>query len=120
DPFATGVMVMLVGKKYTRMSDQFLGQEKEYHCKILLGVSTDSYDCEGVVTKTSDLIPTLTEIETTLQSFQGTFLQIPPMFSAKKVKGKKLYELARKGIEIERAPVSVTAHTILLSYAYPF
>jgi tRNA pseudouridine55 synthase len=120
DPFATGVMVMLVGKKYTRMSDQFLGQEKEYLCKVQLGVSTESYDCDGAVTKTADKVPTLTEIETALLSFQGTFLQTPPMFSAKKIQGKKLYELARKGIEVERAPVSVTAKTTLISYAYPF
>jgi len=120
DPFATGVMIMLIGKNFTKLSDQFLSQEKEYWCKILLGVSTDSYDCDGKTTVTSDKQPALLEIEEALLAFQGTVLQTPPMFSAKKVQGKKLYELARKGIEIERKPVSVTLHTSFLSYAYPF
>lgn len=120
DPFATGLMVMLVGKKFTRLSQDYLSQDKEYECKVLLGVSTDSYDCDGQTTATSTLIPTLAEIEIALASFQGTLLQIPPMFSAKKINGKKLYELARRGIEIERQPVSVTIKTTLLNYTYPY
>jgi tRNA pseudouridine55 synthase len=120
DPFATGVMIMLIGKNFTKLSDQFLSQEKEYWCKIFLGISTDSYDCDGKTVATCDNQPTLLAVEEALSSFQGTLLQTPPMFSAKKVGGKKLYELARKGIEIERKPVSVTLQTTLLSYAYPF
>lgn len=120
DPFATGVMVMLVGKKFTRLSDQFLCQEKEYTCRVHLGVSTDSYDSEGVETARSEKVPTLAEIEHALTLFQGTLFQTPPMFSAKKIKGKKLYELARKGIEVERLPVSVTMRVSLQAYTYPF
>jgi tRNA pseudouridine55 synthase len=120
DPFATGLMVMLIGKKFTRLSQDYLCQDKEYECKMLLGASTDSYDCDGKATATSSLVPTLFEIEKALASFQGTVQQIPPMFSAKKVDGKKLYELARRGVEIERKFISVTIKTILLDYTYPY
>ncbi len=120
DPFATGVMVMLIGKAYTRLSDQFLNEDKEYRAKLHLGISTDSYDSDGTTTHTSPLIPTLSDIESTLPHFQGTISQVPPMFSAKKINGKKLYELARKGVTIERAPAQVTLSIQLLSYAYPY
>jgi tRNA pseudouridine55 synthase len=119
DPFATGLMILLVGKTFTRLSDQFLTQEKEYRAKLLLGISTDSFDCDGKETSRSDRIPTLAEIERAIALFQGEILQTPPMFSAKKVQGKKLYELARKGIVIERAACPVKVHTEFLSYNYP-
>lgn len=120
DPFATGVMVMLVGRDYTRLSNQFLLCDKEYAAQINLGISTDTYDCEGQILSRSEAIPTLMEIEKALAAFQGEIDQIPPMYSAKKVEGKKLYELARKGIEIERAAVKVTLHIELIAYAYPY
>ncbi len=119
DPFATGLMVMLIGRDYTKRSDQFLNSEKEYRGVIHLGITTDTYDLEGQVTSKSDKIPTLAEIEKVLQTFQGESLQIPPMFSAKKIKGQKLYDLARRGIEIERAPVKVNLQIQLLRYEYP-
>ena len=120
DPFATGLMVMLVGKNFTRLSQDYLCQDKEYECKMLLGISTDSYDCDGKTVAISSHIPVLADIEKALKSFQGTILQTPPMFSAKKIDGKKLYELARRGLEIERKPISVTMTTTLLGYAYPY
>jgi len=120
DPFATGLMVMLIGKNFTRLSQTYLCQDKEYVCKLYLGITTDSYDCDGKTTATSPLIPTLADIEKALLSFQGTVMQTPPMFSAKKIEGKKLYELARKGIEIERKPALVTLKTTFLDYAYPY
>jgi tRNA pseudouridine55 synthase len=119
DPFATGVMVMLIGKKYTRMSDQFLCEDKEYVATMLLGVETDTYDCEGKVVSTSEFIPSADDLEMAIQKFQGNIQQIPPMFSAKKVKGKKLYELAREGKEIERKPSAVHVKITLLMYEYP-
>lgn len=119
DPFATGVMVMLIGRNFTRQSDSFLCQDKEYIGRALLGISTDSYDCDGQVRATSDLVPTKEAVEEALTHFQGEIDQIPPMFSAKKKDGKKLYQLARQGIEIERDPVKVTVTTELLSYDYP-
>ncbi|MBA2369320.1 MAG: tRNA pseudouridine(55) synthase TruB [Candidatus Protochlamydia sp.] len=120
DPFATGVMVMLIGREYTRLSNQFLLCDKEYDAQIKLGISTDTYDCEGQVLSQSELIPDLSEIEKTIAAFQGEIEQVPPMYSAKKIDGKKLYELARKGIEVERSAVKVTLHIELTAYAYPY
>ncbi|MBT4445477.1 MAG: tRNA pseudouridine(55) synthase TruB [Waddliaceae bacterium] len=120
DPFATGLMVMLVGRKYTRMSDAIMAGEKEYIATARLGITTDSYDCDGKETKNSDIIPIKEDIEKAVDSsFQGTIQQIPPMFSAKKIGGKKLYELARKGEEIERKPHNIDVTTKILSYQYP-
>lgn len=119
DPFATGVLVLLIGKRFTKQSNSFLNQDKAYRATIHLGVATDTYDPEGAVTHTSSYIPTQQEIEHALLSFQGTLLQTPPMFSAKKVQGQKLYDLARKGISIPREPVSITLRTTLISYNYP-
>jgi len=119
DPFATGVMVMLIGKPWTRLSSHFLSQEKEYLATVYLGVSTDTYDPEGTVLQRSSHIPTLQDVHSALEHFQGEKLQTPPMFSAKKVQGKKLYELARKGLEIERKATPVWMKTTFLSYSYP-
>ncbi len=120
DPFATGVMIMLVGKEYTRLSDRFLNQDKEYIATLRLGIRTDSFDCEGQVESSSDLVPTEQEILNVIPRFQGKILQTPPMFSAKKVQGKKLYELARKGISIEREAKEVELTIRILSYEYPY
>lgn len=119
DPFATGVMVMLVGRAYTRLSDHFLCHDKEYLAEVFLGASTDTYDSEGVILTTSAIIPSLDQIQDSLISFQGEVEQVPPMFSAKKIQGKKLYELARKGIEVERKPVKIHVNIQLMRYAYP-
>jgi tRNA pseudouridine55 synthase len=119
DPFATGVMVMLIGKPYTRLSNQFLNQDKDYEATLLLGKTTDTYDCDGKIMSESDAVPSEDQIRAAIGKFQGKLLQTPPMFSAKKVAGKKLYELARRGIEIERQPVEVTLKTTFLIYNYP-
>lgn len=119
DPFATGVMVMLVGREFTKRSDEFLSSDKAYRATLHLGIATDTFDIDGQVVQSSEKIPTLEEIRLAIQTFQGEVSQIPPMFSAKKVGGKKLYDLARKGIEIERQPILVQIHTTLLRYEYP-
>lgn len=119
DPFATGVMVMLVGRPYTRISDTFLNNDKEYVATIKFGEATDTFDCDGTLMQTSDKIPTIAEIESVVAEFQGSIMQVPPMFSAKKVGGQKLYLLARKGIEIERRPVQIEVKTTILDYSYP-
>jgi len=119
DPLATGVMVMLIGREFTRLSDQFLTTDKEYEATITLGQATDSYDSEGEITDSSDKVPTLDQVQLALKSFQGDVLQTPPMYSAKKVNGKKLYELARKGQIIERKSVPVKMTTTLIDYTYP-
>lgn len=119
DPFATGLMVMLIGRDYTRLSDTFLTTDKEYQATLKLGEATDTYDLDGQITFQSDRIPTLHEIEQAIVPFQGSILQTPPMFSAKKVQGQKLYDLARRGIEIARQPVNVHVLITLIRYEYP-
>lgn len=114
DPFATGVMVILVGKA-TRLA-QFLDKdEKEYIAEIKFGWETDTLDVTGGHTsecelRSEEVAERLGSFEwnSVLEKFRGTIKQIPPMYSAKKIEGKKLYELARKGVEVEREAVEVT------------
>jgi tRNA pseudouridine55 synthase len=120
DPFATGVMVLLLGRDYTRLSNQFLNADKEYRALVELGKTTDTYDIDGTITSTSSLCPSVDQIQTALLSFQGQILQVPPMFSAKKQQGKKLYELARQGITVDRPPALISLTTTLLHYEYPY
>jgi tRNA pseudouridine55 synthase len=112
DPFATGVLVMLVGKA-TRLA-QFLDKDvKDYEAVIQFGFETDTGDLTGTETvKGKKTGVSAEEIEPVLQHFRGEISQIPPMYSAKKVDGKKLYELARQGVEIERKPVNITIYNL--------
>ena len=108
DPFATGVLVILVGKA-TRLA-QFLDKDrKEYEAEIAFGFETDTGDRTGSskFQVPSSKFLSVEDIGKVLPEFRGEIWQTPPMYSAKKVEGKKLYELARKGIEIERKPVKV-------------
>jgi tRNA pseudouridine55 synthase len=109
DPFATGVLVILLGKA-TRLSQFLTGVDKEYEAIIRLGYSTDTGDRTGtpIPGPTTEVRNwTEPEIEVALQSLRGYIDQVPPMYSAKKVDGKKLYELARRGETVERRPVRV-------------
>ena len=114
DPFATGVMVVVVGKA-TRLA-QFLDKdEKEYVADVQFGWETDTGDLTGVRSaecgmRNEEVAERLAAIkwDKVLANFRGTIKQVPPMYSAKKLEGKKLYELARKGIEVERETVEVT------------
>lgn len=119
DPFATGVMVMLIGRPYTKMAGKFLNDDKEYQATLKLGVATDTFDCDGTFTESSTKVPSLKEIEAVLEDFQGCIEQTPPMFSAKKIEGQKLYTLARQGIVVERKPIQINVHIELLDYTYP-
>ncbi len=113
DPFATGVMVILVGKA-TRLA-QFLDKDaKEYEAIARFGFETDTGDRTGELRITNYELRDISreEIEAVLPEFRGEILQTPPMYSAKKVEGKKLYELARKGIEIERQSVKITIYEL--------
>lgn len=120
DPIATGLMLLLVGKNYTTKAPLFLNAKKTYEAVIFLSESTDTYDCQGTITKTSSIVPTSNEVINTIASFQGMQSQIPPMYSAKKINGKKLYELARQNIQVERKPINVELDIELLDYEYPF
>lgn len=119
DPFATGVMVMLIGKSYTTLSDHFLSDDKQYLATFRLGAISDTYDRDGIITPVSDKQPSLQDIEEVIARFQGSISQVPPMFSAKKINGQKLYHLARQGIEIPRAAHPVHLRITLIEYDYP-
>ena len=109
DPFATGVLVIVMGKA-TRLSQFLTGVDKEYEAIIRLGYSTDTGDRTGTPIagpQTPVRNWTEQEIEAALQSLRGNIDQVPPMYSAKKVEGKKLYELARRGETVERKPARV-------------
>jgi len=114
DPGATGVLVLLLGKA-TKLSGTFLNQDKEYEAVLRLGTRTDSGDLDGKVISMGEVSATADEITSVIKSFQGEIEQIPPMFSAKKIDGKKLYKFARKGIEIEREPRKVTIKEIQIT-----
>jgi tRNA pseudouridine55 synthase len=119
DPMATGVLVICVGTA-TRVSEYLLGHDKAYHATIRLGVETDTYDATGEVIATNDVDVTHDQVEAALKAFVGPLQQVPPMHSAIKRDGQKLYELARAGIEVERAARSVIIHSIdLLDYRTP-
>lgn len=113
DPFATGVLVILVGRA-TRLAQFLSGLEKEYEAIIRLGYATDTGDVTGKRLHDELKAPSKSwsrdEIETALAGLRGYIDQVPPMFSAKKQGGKKLYELARRGEEVERKPVRVCIH----------
>jgi len=120
DPMATGLLIILVGKA-TKASQYLMSQEKEYLGEATLGVTTDSQDADGEITETHP-VPALTETQITdaFKSMLGDQYQTPPMHSAKKIGGKKLYELARKGIEIEREPRFIRINLLeLQSWASP-
>ena len=109
DPFATGVLVLLLGKA-TRLAQFLSGVDKEYEAIIRLGYSTDTGDRTGtpIAGPPARREPwTEPEIEAALQSLRGNIDQVPPMYSAKKIEGKKLYELARRGESVERKPIHV-------------
>jgi tRNA pseudouridine55 synthase len=116
DPFATGVLVVMVGRA-TRLARYLSGAEKEYEAVIRLGYATDTGDVTGKrieleEVSTAETLRTQSfhreQVEAALASLRGEIEQIPPMFSAKKIAGRKLYELARRGEEVERKPVRVT------------
>ena len=117
DPFATGVLLVLTGKN-TKRQTEFMNMPKTYDAEIALGQLMDTGDRTGTITE-SMAVPELSEADilAACSTFQGEIQQIPPMYSAKKVKGKKLYELAREGQVIERQPSTVVIYSIeLLSF----
>lgn len=119
DPFASGVLLILVGRTYTRLSDQLMQGSKKYQAHAHLGRATDTHDHTGQTIARSECIPSFAQVQIALAEFCGQILQVPPMFSAKKVGGQRLYELARQGIEREREPASVYMQVRILHYDYP-
>jgi tRNA pseudouridine55 synthase len=114
DPLATGLLPLCFGEA-TKVSGMMLDDDKRYAVTIQLGVMTDTGDAEGVVLETKPVPPlTLEQIHTCLQHFTGEIEQVPPMYSALKHNGKKLYELAREGITVDRKARHITLYEIKL------
>ena len=111
DPLATGVLPVLVGRA-VKASDYMLSSDKHYEATLLLGVSTDTEDVTGKILAESDNIPDEKTVLDIASRFVGEQYQIPPMYSALKVGGKKLCDLAREGKEIEREPRKITVHSL--------
>ena len=142
DPFAEGLLIILVGRKETKKQSEFLNLDKTYEATLTLGIETDTHDLTGKPVKSqfpifNFQIPNhrlrrgpaksgdnfqipISKIKKVLKKFEGEQMQIPPKFSAKKIKGKKAYELARRGKEFELEPKNVKIYYIkLLDYNYP-
>lgn len=113
DPMATGVLPIALGGA-TRFIELFNTHDKAYEAKIQLGITTDTLDITGTVIKTEDCFVTKGELLEVLEKFKGDIKQIPPMYSALKKDGVRLYELARKGEEIEREERDVTVYKLEL------
>lgn len=107
DPLATGVLVLLIGRA-TRLSRLIMASDKTYEARIVFGITTDTYDVTGAVTSRSSLKPALADVEQALASLRGSYLQEPPAFSAKRVQGRRAYDLARRNEAVELRPVPVS------------
>lgn len=113
DPMATGVLPVFVGRA-TRGVEFFEHAEKTYETELLLGVATDTEDTTGTVRARREVSVTQARLDEVLERFRGEIMQIPPMYSALKVNGQKLCDLARKGRQVERQPRPVTIHELTL------
>lgn len=113
DPMATGVLPVFVGRA-TRGVEFFEHAEKTYETELLLGVATDTEDTTGTVLFRREVSVTSEQLTAVLERFRGEIMQIPPMYSALKVNGQKLCDLARKGRQVERQPRPVTIHELTL------
>ena len=115
DPMATGVLPVFLGKA-TKSIQYFLEGDKGYNAEMVLGVKTDTGDAEGKVVMTNDKCQMTNEgIIRIFEKYTGEIEQVPPMYSAVKVNGKRLYELARKGIEVKRQPRKVRIYEIRIT-----
>ncbi len=119
DPDATGVLPICVGRA-TKVCDVLTDRDKTYEAEVILGITTDTLDTSGNILSRSDVTVKKDDLLAVLSHFEGEITQIPPMYSAVKIKGKKLYEYAREGVEVERKPRQVTIHELeLLSVSLP-
>lgn len=119
DPQASGLLIVLTGKK-TKEASHFLKLPKIYEVEAILGIKTDTFDLEGRILQTNLRRVSRLELEQVLKKFQGEIWQTPPLYSAKKIKGQPAYKLARRGQKIILKPQKVTIYSLkLLSFRYP-
>lgn len=120
DPFATGLLVLLIGKEYTRRAGEFSKLDKTYEVTMHLGATSSTGDPEGEITPVNDKKPTLKELQTAIRKFTGQIEQTPPAFSAIKIGGQRAYKLARAGQAVTLESRQVTINRLeLLDYDYP-
>lgn len=121
DPLATGLLVLLIGKDYTRRAGEFSKLDKTYEVTMKLGETSTTADAEGDKTAVSTTTPTEKAVLAALQSLQGPIMQVPPVYSAMKINGQRAYKLAREGkpVELEARPVTIYENK-LTSYDYPY
>lgn len=121
DPLATGLLVLLVGKEYTRRATELTKLDKTYDVTMKLGETSTTGDEEGEKMAVSDTIPTQEAVLGALDAFQGQIMQTPPAFSAMKINGQRAYHLARQGKEVALEPRPVMIYkNMLTSYDYPY
>ncbi|HAJ33978.1 MAG TPA: tRNA pseudouridine(55) synthase TruB [Candidatus Atribacteria bacterium] len=119
DPFASGVLLICIGQA-TKIAEFLVGMKKHYQGEMILGISTDSQDSEGKIIQKREVKTDINEkrIKDIFRKYEGTISQMPPMFSAAHYKGKRLYHLARKGIEVKRNPKKVKIYQLnLINFA---
>jgi tRNA pseudouridine55 synthase len=120
DPFATGLLIVLVGKNYTKQAATYSKQDKVYEVSVRLGKVSSTGDPEGELQLVSEAVPSEQELQKACRSLTGTILQVPPAFSAIKVNGKRAYKLAREGKTVILEPREVTVHRLdVRNYDYP-
>jgi len=121
DPFASGLLIVAIGKEATKKISQFVKLDKKYEAEIILGAESNTYDRTGKITEKKEIKKiNKKDIIKVLKKIKETKEQIPPMYSAKKIGGKKLYELARKNIEIDRPVQLITISKIkIIDYSWP-
>jgi len=121
DPLATGLLVLLVGKEYTRKATELTKLDKTYEVTMKLGEVSSTGDEEGEKKAVSATVPTEEAVLEALHTFQGQIMQVPPAFSAMKINGQRAYKLAREGkvVELEARPVQIYKNE-LTGYEYPF
>lgn len=120
DPMATGLLVLLIGKEYTRRAGEMSKHDKTYEVTMQLGATSTTGDIEGELNPVSERLPGENEVLAALQKFTGEIMQTPPAYSAIKINGQKAYDLARKGKAVKLEPRPVTIYDIRdVQYAYP-
>ncbi|MBI5134223.1 MAG: tRNA pseudouridine(55) synthase TruB [Candidatus Taylorbacteria bacterium] len=121
DPFATGLLIVGVGREATKRLGELLKKDKEYVGTIALGAVSETYEKTGKITVNNGVVaPSRKEVEDAVKGFVGKIKQVPPMFSAKKFEGKRLYKLAQRGIEVKPKECDVEVHKFeILSYEWP-
>lgn len=120
DPEAEGLLIILVGKDFTKKAEQYSKLDKTYEFEIKLGENSTTDDMEGDKSKVSDKVPSKAEIEKVIKGLSGQIIQTPPVYSAVKIDGQRAYKLARRGEKIDMPSRKVTIENFkILNYDYP-